>query len=241
MMNRRKGGFTLIELLVVIAIIAILASILFPVFGRARENARKTSCLSNLKQLGLGVQQYTQDYDEKFPNAGANWAAETDRAYYKTPKNVLMPYIKSSQIWKCPSDSNWAGSGGWGGISYASMMDNWFNGHYFSADGGDQNDARWNQWAALTYGIGWREDGEEKFDGKAIAAVQDAVTKPLFWDQICWHDGASPNNTQIACGNPARRNLVFADGHAKHMTAIQYAPDPKTGINQPIPGGPFSG
>jgi len=238
---KRSKGFTLIELLVVIAIIAILASILFPVFGRARENARKTACLSNLKQLGLAVTQYTQDYDEKFPNAGANWAAETDRAYYKTPKNVLMPYIKSSQIWKCPSDSNWAGSGGWGGISYASMMDNWFNGHYFSADGGDQNDARWNQWSALTYGTGWRPDGIENFDGKSIAAVQDTVTKPLFWDQVCWHDGASPNNLQIACGNPGGRNLVFVDGHAKHMKAPQYAPDNKTGINQPIPGGPFSG
>ncbi|RYG63911.1 DUF1559 domain-containing protein, partial [bacterium] len=66
----RKGAFTLIELLVVIAIIAILAAILFPVFGRARENARRSSCLSNMKQIGLGMMQYTQDYDEKFPAPG---------------------------------------------------------------------------------------------------------------------------------------------------------------------------
>lgn len=73
-----RRGFTLIELLVVIAIIALLAAILFPVFARARENARRASCQSNLKQIGLSVVQYTQDYDETFPlqarkpnNAGA--------------------------------------------------------------------------------------------------------------------------------------------------------------------------
>src|SRR5688572_8152662 len=65
--QRERSGFTLIELLVVIAIIAILAAILFPVFARARENARRASCQSNLKQIALGVKQYTQDYDEKFP------------------------------------------------------------------------------------------------------------------------------------------------------------------------------
>ena len=65
-MKRKHTGFTLIELLVVIAIIAILAAILFPVFARARENARKTNCLSNLKQLGMGMLQYAQDYDETF-------------------------------------------------------------------------------------------------------------------------------------------------------------------------------
>jgi len=231
---KKWKGFTLIELLVVIAIIAILAAILFPVFGRARENARKISCLSNLKQLGLAVGQYAQDYDEMFPNAGANWARETDRPYYKTPKNVLMPYIKSSQVWRCPSDSNWSVNNGHGGISYAHMMDNWFNGHYFSADGGDQNDARWNQWAALTYGIGWRPDGEENFTGISLAAVEDSVTKPLFWDQACWHDGEARNRLSVNCGHPGRRNMVFVDGHAKYTPVSQYAPDRFTGINKKV-------
>jgi prepilin-type N-terminal cleavage/methylation domain-containing protein len=70
--SRGIGGFTLIELLVVIAIIAILAAILFPVFARARENARRASCQSNLKQIGLGIMQYTQDYDERMPPTQAN-------------------------------------------------------------------------------------------------------------------------------------------------------------------------
>jgi prepilin-type N-terminal cleavage/methylation domain-containing protein/prepilin-type processing-associated H-X9-DG protein len=91
-------GFTLIELLVVIAIIAILASILFPVFARARENARRTSCLSNTKQLGLGILQYSQDYDEKLP---ASYDAGTDFIW----PTMIMPYIKSTQLFFCPSDS----------------------------------------------------------------------------------------------------------------------------------------
>ncbi len=93
-----RPAFTLIELLVVIAIIAILAAILFPVFARARENARKTSCLSNLKQIGLAFMQYTQDYDEAFPLSSypatnVSWTVST------------APYIKSTQIFRCPSDT----------------------------------------------------------------------------------------------------------------------------------------
>ena len=97
-----RRGFTLIELLVVIAIIAILAAILFPVFARAREKARQTSCLSNLKQLATATQMYLQDYDSIFLSQFS--------AYVRTnvPHNfgyqVLTPYVKNAQIWVCPSD-----------------------------------------------------------------------------------------------------------------------------------------
>jgi prepilin-type N-terminal cleavage/methylation domain-containing protein/prepilin-type processing-associated H-X9-DG protein len=103
--NRFRGGFTLIELLVVIAIIAILAAILFPVFARARENARRSSCQSNLKQIALGTSQYVQDYDEKFPPDGVVTATPSEVSGWAY---VLQPYLKSEQIFQCPSQKDGA-------------------------------------------------------------------------------------------------------------------------------------
>ena len=93
-----KRGFTLIELLVVIAIIAILAAILFPVFARAREKARQTSCLSNLKQIGLATLMYVQDYDEVMPHIQRV-------GMVITVQTQVQPYMKNEQLWVCPSES----------------------------------------------------------------------------------------------------------------------------------------
>ena len=103
-----RSGFTLIELLVVIAIIAILAAILFPVFARARENARRASCQSNLKQIGLGVLQYIQDYDEKMPHTVFDGASPNNKFVtdYTVWADVIQPYVKSTQLFVCPSNSS---------------------------------------------------------------------------------------------------------------------------------------
>ncbi|MDR3708896.1 MAG: DUF1559 domain-containing protein [Capsulimonadaceae bacterium] len=114
-MPKVTKAFTLIELLVVIAIIAILAAILFPVFATAREKARQTTCANNMKQLGLGLLQYQQDYDEMFPCGvqlwtsafgGMGWAGE------------LYPFVKSSALYECPDDLTVAAGGGTP-VSYA--------------------------------------------------------------------------------------------------------------------------
>jgi prepilin-type N-terminal cleavage/methylation domain-containing protein/prepilin-type processing-associated H-X9-DG protein len=130
LIENRKKGFTLIELLVVIAIIGILAAILFPVFARARENARRASCMSNMKQIGLGIMQYVQDNDEHYPPAwhslgddgrdGNPADRESDPAkpggifvitpngsggpdHYRTWMDFIYPYVKSTQVFVCPS------------------------------------------------------------------------------------------------------------------------------------------
>jgi prepilin-type N-terminal cleavage/methylation domain-containing protein/prepilin-type processing-associated H-X9-DG protein len=101
-----RRGFTLIELLVVIAIIAILAAILFPVFAKAREKARQSSCLSNIKQLSLGMLQYAQDYDEMFPMVAMTQAAPIYWCPIPGQTTCLIePYIKNTQVFKCPSQS----------------------------------------------------------------------------------------------------------------------------------------
>jgi prepilin-type N-terminal cleavage/methylation domain-containing protein/prepilin-type processing-associated H-X9-DG protein len=144
---KARHGFTLIELLVVIAIIGILAAILFPVFARARENARRASCQSNLKQIGIGLLQYTQDYDEQMTpsfrttNGGAPYYRWTD---------LIDPYIKSAGVFNCPSArytttltayaSHWPD--GSSGVAAGPNGSYAINSAYYLGNGGSNHDNR---------------------------------------------------------------------------------------------------
>ncbi|MBI1332100.1 MAG: DUF1559 domain-containing protein [Armatimonadetes bacterium] len=124
MKKLRTSAFTLIELLVVIAIIAILAAILFPVFAQAKEAAKKASCISNNKQLGLSFAIYSNDYDDYFPCAmkglsgdntrlggwmtwdGASATSNTQNTAFRPELGSLYPYVKNAQVYVCPSDTS---------------------------------------------------------------------------------------------------------------------------------------
>ena len=180
-------GFTLIELLVVIAIIAILAAILFPVFGQARQKARQTSCLSNEKQIVTAFMQYVQDYDEVMPLAFYDSKVYTlDESiatgiprYYKTPAFVMQPYYKSWEIFHCASAEG--GLDVFGAGSSTSFPGNWarftemgYNGFYLSrwpvtndaCDDGTSSDGKSTTGDYLIQGIGL---GDVKSPAETIA------------------------------------------------------------------------
>lgn len=102
-----RRAVTLIELLIVVAILGILAAILFPVFGRARENGRRTACASNLHQIGAGLLQYLQDYDEKMPRSffGTTLGADTTTNTRYQWMDAIYPYARNEQVFVCPSET----------------------------------------------------------------------------------------------------------------------------------------
>ncbi|RYX81510.1 DUF1559 domain-containing protein [bacterium] len=204
-----RKAFTLIELLVVIAIIAILAAILFPVFARARENARKASCLSNMKQIGLAFAQYTQDYDETLPNAWAGplgngktggwlryatytvtWSGLGKNFYFED--SAIYPYVKSTQVFVCPSDS----FGGQTGDSYA------YNACALKSSGNP-----------VTGHFGW---------GKNLAAFDNTAEFQLLGEEVdttnattSTNDGFYGKFDHISNRHLEGTNVLFLDGHAK--------------------------
>lgn len=213
---RRARAFTLIELLVVIAIIAILASILFPVFARARENARRASCQSNLKQISLGIKQYLQDYDEQYPietvttsDPNIGWAG------------TIQPYVKSEQIFQCPSSTTSPPTQATLTGSTGRLNDPNFTDYYYNYNLGNQKESVLqysSNTVMLGEGVGgpasyyrWSEDdpgGIRHFDGSNYAFADGHVkwfkrNKVLRGDDGTTYCGSANPNT------PTGSNATF--------------------------------
>lgn len=208
-----KRGFTLIELLVVIAIIAILAAILFPVFAKAREKARQTSCLSNLKQLDLAFLQYAQDYDERMPAGIGYWtpyvippaADRGDNPWYRN----IYPYVKNGQIFRCPSY----------GTGFSSAINDW---------------PVFPEIPVMGYGANMRLNRVLLADMAEPAALymisDDNNSYVYLYDSITnlsssydW-DSQLP---QVAARHNDGCNFAFADGHSKWLSwgALEKGPN----------------
>lgn len=224
-MRRRTQAFTLIELLVVIAIIAILAAILFPVFATARESARKTSCLSNLKQLGTSVQMYVQDYDERFPMVyGASGPVARAAEYI-----LLYPYMKNVDILRCPSASPSDGAG-WPD-SIADFMG-------VPRAQGRRANYGYN-WGVLIYaggGLLEREQvtpaGQSYQEGKALASLVAPANVFVYSDSYDTYrptmgtdwilDSYRGSSRNGALRHSGQFNVAYADGHAKNLKWVGF-------------------
>ena len=207
-------GFTLIELLVVIAIIALLAAILFPVFARARENARRTSCLSNLKQIGLGFVQYAQDYDEKLVIGNGNDGSTSGGNAWYTDRSVvgwavlLQPYIKSTQVFQCPSEPTKAGIDPTGGYTDYAYSDDIGGGGNGGATVKSTPLAKFTNVANTIIAFDGPSDGGIYY-GAAFFTVDMNEYINRYQNQSVAIYGAAARRHLEGC------NYLFADGHAK--------------------------
>ncbi len=236
-MQQRLKGFTLIELLVVIAIIAILAAILFPVFQKVRENARRATCESNLRQIGLAYTQYNQDYDELTPTVSKQkQPGGLDGSGY-TPDYfiVLQPYIKSVNVFLCPdrndamaTQGNGSGKAA-GGLDVGGCFDN-INATGecvgYGYDDGIVSDGGYGLIAAQTKDA----NGKTLRPGRSIAQIVSPAELVAFgdtWDNLSVADDNASGrfHSTAALRHDGLENMGFVDGHVKpiRMRMANYA------------------
>ncbi len=215
-------GFTLIELLVVIAIIAILASILFPVFARAREQARKSACNSNVRQITLALLSYAQDYDEAFCpfSQGNGYQGSLGYGGGDGPRwaDVVMPYVKNSQIFNCPSDQTRMAI--YAGGSYFDIK-NYTYGYVSPSSGAADYGVASRNLAEIpdpcktivVVDDGRGEDtGDTEYLGRVIPSPSDDLASLGSRVQGMRHTGASASNLAGQAFNAG-----YVDGHAKFV------------------------
>jgi prepilin-type N-terminal cleavage/methylation domain-containing protein/prepilin-type processing-associated H-X9-DG protein len=209
----QKKGFTLIELLVVIAIIAILAAILFPVFAKAREKARQTTCLNNQKQIGIALMAYVQDYDEIYPSS---WLTDSSYSiYYSSYVDQLMPYMKSKDIWVCPSmakpgftESNYLAPAG---VIFSVP-------HHYEAN---YSMIRWSNLGSASLSQVQSPAGTITF--YELYGPNNAATRDISLDWPNYNYvtrvrlDRSTNGIPNSVVHNGGMNIIFADGHSKWM------------------------
>ncbi len=214
MLRSERSGFTLIELLVVIAIIAILAAILFPVFARARERARQTSCSSNLRQIGIAFLMYADDWGERLPP----YYAGTGELRHYAGYDCIHPYIQNDQIHICPSE-HW---------TRTTFRD-------------DFPDGRGPFYRTMVSSYSWLRGGSGPFPGtgRALATLRRPAETILIFEAhhfyvdswahlgfdsdgnpLPWHSSDEYRCGQLKYRHNQQMNLLFADGHVETSTKV---------------------